>query len=399
MKRSVQTALLGGAALVLAGLSPARAGLTDWSVTPFETDIGEAQFTLGGDANGAVFTNDQPGFPGLDTTGATGALRLFPKLERSYDSGLTIGLHASILAARDPLATDRYGGDVFEKSYGTLQTGLGTVELGDVDGAAYRLAISGPKVDEKVSLDDPEITFFRDPVTGRAFDRTFTVATEVGGSLNFAKLSYYTPRLFGVQLAGSFTPSENREVVPFISKGPHVPDRQQNIWELAANYSDYFGPVSLGAYAGVSMGHDAAKTAGHEGLTDWAFGTEADYDVNDDLKLAVGGAYRQSNAYTFGINSVLAHGATRALHLSTTATYQSWIAGGELIDGDADGSLGAATVGVHGYGASVGYVINTNLQLTAGWQQLRYARNIGAFYNGLPVIKMNAEYLHLDFHV
>src|SRR5271165_1634459 len=144
------------------------------------------------------------------------------------------------------------------------------------------------------------------------------------------------------------------------------------------------------------MGHDAAKTIGHEGLTDWALGTEADYDVNDDIKLAVGGAYRQSNADVFGINGVLANGTTRALHASTTVTYDSWIAGAELTNGNADGSLGAPTVGVHGYGASVGYVINTNLQLTAGWQQLRYARSAGAFYNGLPAIKMNAEYLHLD---
>ena len=399
MNRTASTALLGGAALLLAAAGPAQAGLTDWSVTPLVSDVGEAQFSLGGDANGALFTSDQPGFPGLNTDGASGALRFFPKLERSYDSGLTIGLHAAILAAHDPLATDRYGGQVFEKTFGMLQTGLGTVELGQTDGAAYRLAIAGPKVDEKVSLDDPEMTFFRDPVSGRAFDRIFTVATVVGGSLNYAKFSYYSPRLFGVQLAGSFTPSEGRDVLPFISGGPHVPDRQRNIWEMAANYSDYFGPISLGAYAGLSMGHDAAKTAGHEGLTDWALGTEADYDVNDDIKLALGGAYRESNAYAFGINSVLANGTTRAMHLSSTVTYDSWIAGAELTGGSAEGSLGAPTVGGPGYGASVGYVINTNRQLTAGWQQLRYARSAGAFYNGLPVIKMNAEYLHLDFHV
>lgn len=385
--------------MLAAGTGPAQASLTDWSVAPFTASLGDMDLTVGGDANGAVFGNDQPGFPGLDTSGVTGALRFFPRLERTYDSGLVLGVHTSILAYHDALSNDRYGGDVFEKVYGSVQTGLGSVEVGQTDGASYKLAISGPKVDEKLSLDDPEMTFFRDPLTGRAFDQQFTVATPVGASLNFAKLSYYTPRLFGIELGASFTPSEGKDVLPFVSAGPHVPNRQKYIWEFAGNYTNDFGPVTLGAYGALSMGHNDAKTIGHEGLTDWGFGTAADWNINDDWKLSVGAAYRDSNAYTFAINNVLASGSTRAVHASASLTYGSWIAGGETIDGDADGSAGFPTLGVHGYQASLAYVINSNVQVTAGWQQLRYARDAGVFYNGLPVIKMNAEYLHLDFHV
>jgi hypothetical protein len=399
MSRTLKILLLAGTGLVSAGISPATASLTDWSVAPWTVKVGDADFRLGGHAYGAAFGNDQAGFPGLDTNGVTGALRFYPRLERSYDSGLVLGLHASILAYRDRLTNDRYGGDVFEKFYGAMQTGLGTVELGNVDGAGYKLAVSGPKVDEHLSLDDPQITFFRDPLTGHAFDEVFTVATPAGASLNFAKLSYYSPRLFGVEIGASFTPSESKDVLPFISAGPHVPNRQRYIWEFAANYTDYLGPVSLGAYGSISMGHNDMRTIGHEGLTDWALGTAADWSVNDDWKLSAGVAYRESNAYAFTINNVLAAGTTRAVHTSATATYNSWIAGVELIQGDADGSAGLPTLGVHGYQASIGYVINSNLQLTAGWQQLRYGRDAGVFYNGLPVIKMNAEYLHLDFHV
>jgi hypothetical protein len=399
MSRTLKILLLAGAGLASAGISPAAASLTDWSVAPWVARIGDYDFRLGGDAYGAVFGNDQPGFPGLDTSGVTGALRFYPRFERSYDSGLVLGLHASILAYRDRFTNDRYGGDVFEKFYGAAQTGLGTVELGNVDGAGYKLGVSGPKVDEHLSLDDPQVTFFRNPLTGRALDEIFTVATPVGASLNYAKLSYYSPRLFGVELGASFTPSESKDVIPFVSAGPHVPNRQRYIWEFAANYTDYLGPVSLGAYGAVSMAHNDARTIGHEGLTDWALGTAADWSINDDWKLSAGVAYRESNAYAFMINNVLAAGTTRAVHASTTATYGSWIAGAELIQGDADGSVGLPTLGVHGYQASIGYVINSNLQLTAGWQQLRYGQNAGVFYNGLPVIKMNAEYLHLDFHV
>ena len=399
MKRHAMTVLVAGAGFCAASCGAAHASLTDWNVTPLETSVGQADFRLGGDANGAAFGNDQPAAPGLDTSGVTGALRFYPALERSYDSGLTIGLHASVLAFHDRLSNDRYGGQVFEKVYGRVETGLGTIELGKTDGPAFELGVAGPKVDEKVSLDDPEMTFFRNPVTGRAFNEIFRIQTAVGSSLNYTKLSYFSPRLFGVELAAAFTPSEGRDVVPFISSGPHVADRQKNIWELAANYTDDFGPVSLGAYGALAMAHDAAKTAGHHGLTDWGLGTAADWNLNDDLKLSAGAAWRETNAYAFNINQVLAAGSTRALHTSVSATYQSWIAGAELINGSADGSLGAPTLSVHGYQASLGYVINSNLQLTGGWQQLRYGRSSGAFYNGLSAIKMNAGYLHFDFHV
>src|SRR5215467_8365485 len=105
----------------------AEADVTDWSVSPLSVRLSNLEFRLGGDANGAVFTNDQPGFPNLDTTGVTGAFRFFPSLERDYDSGLIVALKGSILAFHDRLSNDRYGGDVFEKGYFSVQSGLGTI--------------------------------------------------------------------------------------------------------------------------------------------------------------------------------------------------------------------------------------------------------------------------------
>ena len=50
-----------------------------------------------------------------------------PRLHRDYDSGLVLGLDAT-LAVSDPLSHGRYGGDFFEKLYGEARTGLGRVE-------------------------------------------------------------------------------------------------------------------------------------------------------------------------------------------------------------------------------------------------------------------------------
>lgn len=383
------------AALSLAGLAlawgAAKADLGDWSVTPYSTDLGNAQFTLGGQAIGSAFAGDQ--------SGATGALRLNPRIERDYDSGLVLDLKATILAAHDPLAAGRYGGEVFEKVIGEMQTGLGRVQIGQSDGAAHAMSISGPKVDEDISIDDPQMTFFHDPSSHRALIAPFTLRSEVAASSNFAKLTYLSPTLFGVQIGASFTPSEGREVIPFLHEGPQVADRQSAIWEGAVRYSDYFGALGLSAYGGFSVGHDERKTPGHAGLSEWALGVRADYDVNDDIKISLGGAFRQSNAYAFDINSVAAQGTTRALHASAEITDGPWLAGLELGNGDADATPGSPALGLHAYQASIGYVLNANMQITTGWQRIDYARSSGSFFNGAPRLGLDAGFLHLNFHV
>ena len=166
-----------------------------------------------------------------------------PRLHRDYDSGLSLGLDAT-LAVSDPLSRGRYDGDVFEKVLARSRTGLGRVEIGLTDGAGYALAVGGPKVDAQVSLDDPQTTFFRDPDTNGAVIDMFALRTEVGASSNYAKFAYVSPALFGAQLALSFTPSQGKNVLPFLTAGPHVPGRQADIWEAGLRYSDDFGPVT-----------------------------------------------------------------------------------------------------------------------------------------------------------
>ncbi|MDE1938354.1 MAG: hypothetical protein KGI68_04990 [Alphaproteobacteria bacterium] len=392
-------------AYLLAGLAgflaaPAMAsGLGDWNIDPYTHDVGNLSLTIGGTAQGTAFAAHQPTAAGIDKTSATGALAITTALERDYDSGLALSLKGAFEAYHDKLSGDNYGDNFVQKVYGVAQTGLGRVELGMTDGAAYALAVTGPVVDDATSLDNPNATFFRDPTTGRAFNKVFTLNSAVESSLNYAKVSYYTPRLFGLELAASYTPSEGKDVIPFLSRGPQVSNRQKSIWEGAVSYSDYFGPFSVGFYGGLAVAHAEAKTPGHAGLTDWGVGSEIDYNINDDMKLAVGGAYRHSNTFAFDINDAQANGGTESAHLSTTLTYGPWIVGGEYGSGTADSPVSASIIGVRGVNASVGYVVNANLQATVGWQQLHYSRNAGAFYNGAPRIGMDAVFLHLKLHV
>jgi hypothetical protein len=383
------------AILSLLAATPALADdwpTNDWNVEPLSTDLGPAMFSLGGTADGALFTSD------LGGDRAAGQLRLTPAITRSYDTGLMISLEASILAAHDDLALDRYGNDVFEKAYGKLQFGLGRFEIGQTDGAAYTLAVSGPKIDPAISIDDSEVTFFRDPQTGRAFADVFALRSETGASANFAKLSYYTPKIMGFQLGLSYTPSEGKDVMPFLSAGPDMANRQNRMWEMAATYDTQLGDATAKFSGGMTMGHNEWRTPGHEGLTDWSFGAELDYPLDEDWTISAGGAYRRSNAYAFDVNEVQANQNTGALHLSTALTWNAWSAGFEYSDGTAR-AQDAPTIGARGFQAALAYTINDNWQITGGWQRFDYKRDLGTFANGGQRIDMDAGFAHLRFKV
>jgi hypothetical protein len=368
-------------------------------IGPLTGNLDAYSFTLGGEAQGTLMAPDQPSAPGFTKNWATGAADLNFRVERDYDSGLSLALKSSFEVARDKLSYDNYGGDLVQKVYLQALTGLGRVEVGMTDGAAYALSVTGPVVDDVTSLDNANASFFLDSSSHQAFTRVFGLGSAAEASLNYAKLSYYTPRLFGVQLAFSYTPSEGKEVIPFLNNGPDLANRQKSIWEGALSYSESFGRTSVGLYGGFSFGHGTRKTPGHAGLTEWALGSEIDYELSDELKFAVGGGYRRSNSFAFDIYDVRTSGITESGHLSSTLTWKSWILGAEYGSGTADGGAFGPKIGVRGLQASLGYVINDNWQVTAGWQHLRYSRDTGAFYDGSQRIGLNAAFLHLKLHV
>jgi hypothetical protein len=380
---------------LLAFSAPALADPADWtanwSLAPFQASVGDAQLDMGALASGAVFGGT------ATHQNASGVLKLMPRLHRDYDSGLSIGLNATLTASA-PLSRGRYNGDFVEKAYGEIRTGLGRVEIGQTDGAAYALALGGPKVDDQVSLDNPQTSFFRDPSTGRAFTDAFALRTQIGASSNDAKFAYVSPALFGAQLALSFTPNMAKDGLPFLHAGPHVPGRQAAIWEAGLRYSADVGPVTLSSYAGGAFGRAEHKLPGQEGVSDIGAGLRADYPVNDDVSLSLGGAYRQSNAHAFDPVQSWQGATTNAASLSASLINGSWIFGVEAGNGAADKVAALPRLGLHGYQASVGYVVNSGMQLTAGWQRLTYNRSSGAFYNGGPRIAMDAAFLHLNLH-
>jgi hypothetical protein len=364
-----------------------------WAQTlaPPSWPVGDAELRLAGDASGALFGPDQPGWSGAQVSGV---LRAMPQLRRDYDSGLSLALNGTFAAA-DPLSRGRYDGDAIERLAGAARTGLGTVEVGLTDGAGYGLAVTGPRVDPGVSLDDPRTSFYRDPVTHRAVTDMFALRTEVGASGNYAKFAYTSPALFGFQLALSFTPTEGKQL-PFLNAGPHLPGRQADIWEGALRYEDEIGPVSLSAYGALAEGRGEHKLPGQEGVSDLGTGLNADYPLDEETTVSLGGAFRQSNAYGFDINQTWQAGTTRVGHISGGVTHDAWSAGLEYGTGTADAVAALPRLGLAGWEASLGYKLSDSISASTGWQHLAYSRSAGVFFNGAPQLKLEAVFLHLN---
>jgi len=391
------TAMLSVAVWAGLAVGPARAGISDWSVSPLDLELGDGwTATFGGEANLTGYSAHQQG--GIDRDGATASVYLDQRLEKLFDNGWRVGVKTTLNAYHDVLSGDNYGNDFFQKAYLFVQTPYGRVELGQQDGAAYKMAVTGPLVASEAAIDDANIGFFRDPATGGAMNGFFNVRTGVFATYNAAKISYYSPRLFGVQIGASYTPHLVKDAIPFVSSGPHAADRQDNLFEGAVNYTGYFGRASLGAYAGFAAGHNAQRTMGHDDVLDWAMGGEADYDLGD-ATLAMGGAWHESNGYTLDPGSAFSRGTTHAVHASARLTAGSWLFGLEYSQGVADAEAAMPKLDITGYEANVAYVINSNLQLTGGWQNQRFTRSTGVFYNGRPEAGMDAGFLYLQFHV
>ena len=331
-----------------------------------------------------------PAISGLyENTRVSGLAGANIRAQRILDNGVVLGAGGDFLLYRDEQSGDNYDSDTVELLYLFAQTGFGRVGIGQQDGAAYSLALVGPAVDEQANLENRNISLFRNPVTGRDFGEFFTQVTAVQSSSNFAKIDYVSPRLFGVQIGASFTPETVRTPLPWTGNPENDPDRQQNIWELGANYTGYFSDVAVGLSAGYARGAQRNATVSGSDLYDWALGAQFAYMLSD-VKLSIGGAYRDTNSYLLDVDQVLDGAKTHAVHLSTTVERGPWRIGAEYSNADISGPVDYE---VTGYETAIGYSINDNLELTAGWQWYNYKRSTGAFYNGLPTIDMNAGFL------
>jgi hypothetical protein len=364
--------------------------------------FGNYEVRLEGFASGTLFAGSQdsgPSYPdGFDDSGATGVALASFRVQRIHDSGLITGMRANFLLAHDSLSGDNYGNNALQKIYFYVQSGIGRLEIGQQDGAAYTLGFSGPQVDPHVSLENPDSYLFRNPITRDAFNSFTREITSVQTSSNAAKISVISPRLFGVQIGASYTPDLLKGPVPYLFGNPkNGPNVQASIWEFAATYTRRLGDIDAGISAAYSRGALRNPTPGSGDIYDWAIGLQFQAEIFDDVDLSWGGGYRASSGYGFAPSTVYHNAESERVFLSAMAEMESWRLGAEYSNTYLDAAIGVPTFAVDGFQATLGYVLNDNWQLSGGWQFYNYERDIGVFYNGNSSIDMNAGFVTLGF--
>ncbi len=368
------------------------------ALDPPTWDLDGIELKLGGFATGAGYTarqSDGPVISGHDETGLTGQIRANIQAERTLDNGIQLGARANVLLLRGTLSDDRYGNDTIERVYFYGRMAYGTLEIGQQNGVGAQLGLTGPRVDPRVSLDDPDTTFFEDPSTNERFDRFFRPFSAVASSSVAAKINYLSPRLLGLQLGLSFTPELTKTPIPF-TRSDSGPNQQDSIWEAALSYQTFFDDLGIGGSIAYLQGYQDNETPGRDDLYDLAIGAQSSYTLRN-VKLSLGGGYRESNAYGFRTNLVFADGNTALWHLSFMGEDGPWRAGVEYSDGDVDGPAGRPDYAMNAYQAAIGYRVNDNLDIGAGWQWYDYDRNLGVFYNGDTAIDMDAGFITLNY--
>lgn len=386
----------------LAGMSLIAQGAVAYAqeIAPFQIGDDAAQLTVSGTAYATASAAFQPSAPNLEKNNISGAVTISAELALHPQADQTVLLESSFFPYHDRFTADNYENDFVQKVYGSWISPLGQLDIGMADGAAYSLGLTGPVVDDEISPESHNTTFFPD-VNGRhLIIDSYALNSSVETSFNYAKIVYYTPEWQGLRFGVSYAPSEGKWVIPFVDYGTRASGRQTNIWEIGGAYHTKIGPLQANFSGGAGFSHidKAEKGPDQAGLTDWALGAEFLLPLSELDTIGFGGAYHESNAFAFCITDVRKDGKTDSAHASIKYDHGNWSLGAEYSDGTAKGGNPTQNIGVRAYAAALGYRINSNWMASLGWQEMRYNANEN-FYNGSNRIHMDAVFLHLHFDV
>ena len=394
---------------------------------------GDITYEWGGQGNLSAFGIDQTQTTtsDLNSFGFAAEGKVWGKARTVTDSGIEMGVRGTLRfqSSEHEFSNDLIHGapDVIDEVWAYVQTAFGRVTIGLEDGAGDSAGIYSPTVSDVNRLDDARAFPLRNPLAGtyEAFSPNGAhIRTDLNASGDALKIIYYSPRLIGIQLSGSYTPELTRGVHDLFN-GKTEADKQHNIWELGLNYQGSLSAFDVGFYAGYVSGTNEkptsrtvpilvdklvgpvdsipsdAFTTGN--LEEWGAGAQVAWEG-----LKVGGSYRVTNIAGgggLGDGGFPSVGCARLAGCvlkdkNTTiwgagATYETgpWRVGAEYVDLQeelptfVDGGISRnLTQDATGYAGSVGYEFDENARIVAGYQHYTFDGPGGACVSsGTPV--------------
>jgi len=210
----------------------------------------------------------------------------------TLDNGMKISVQVELEAGSD---ADAAGGDKIDESYITLEGKYGKLIVGSEDNAAYLMRAAAPNA-AYTEVDDVAIPRYLKRPDGMTDN-----ITDLGFDGDANKLSYFTPKYYGVQAGVSYSPSNNSggdDTTPTGGTNSETIVKAVSFdeaWAFGLSYDHAFGPVGVLATAGytVANGRNDAASPSRSGkdASDWAFGLNLTYQG-----FTLGGAYRVVSA-------------------------------------------------------------------------------------------------------
>ncbi|MCE9523004.1 MAG: porin [Alphaproteobacteria bacterium] len=409
MKRSRQAL---AAAFLTLGVMPASADVTwDWG--------GQGSLSAYGIDQDDIATDP------LNDFGFAAEGKVWGRVKLIRDFGTEYGLRAQLRfqSSEAEFSNDFIRGapDFVDEVWAYVQTAYGRFVVGLEDGAADSAGIYSPTVSELNRIDDPRHYPLQDPLSSSftAFAPNGAhMRTDLNASGDAFKVIYYSPRLIGVQLSGSYTPELSRGLNDLFS-GSDQFDQQSNIWEVGASYQGALSGFDVGLYGGYVSGSNERETVGKTltvraarlsngvptnftstaftpgDLEEWGAGAQVAYEG-----LKVGGSYRVTNiAGAAGLadqavgspsvgcsviaGCVLPDANTTVWGAGVTYETGPWRFGVNYVDLEEelpsfiDNSTGPnitrnLTQDAQGYTGQVGYEFDENVQIVFGYQHYEF---------------------------
>jgi hypothetical protein len=285
----MQRALLAGTALAAVGILAAGPAVAEDK--PISMSVGGYFYAYYAYAS----QDDGAGEPGYQrrSHGLFREAEVFFNGRTKLDNGLIVAVEVQ-LEAEDC-------NDQIDESYIYFESKYGRLQIGSDDSAPEKMYYGAPSVAAGLGVTDPTFGFFN----GGAGSALIVSDAQPGNiSGDREKLSYFTPRFSGFQVGLSYTPEgcEEGDVAAYASRcggsyrgmvaeGASAPaNTLQDIVEIAANYVNKFGDVSVAAFGSYGRGDTQNPGVGREDRTEWGLGAQLGY-----AGFSVGGAYRRDD--------------------------------------------------------------------------------------------------------
>lgn len=405
-------------------------------VGPASADVA---FDWGGQGNLSGFGIDQDDIPGGDVNnfGFAAEGKVWGRAKSITDSGVEFGIRAQLRfqSSEHEFSNDDIRGapDFVDEVWAYVQTAFGRFTIGLEDGAGDSSGIYSPTVSEINRIDDPRAYVLQDPRQSsfEAFEPNGAhMRTDLNASGDAFKVIYYSPRIIGVQLTGSYMPELTRGLNDLFDSKDQF-DQQSDIWEVGVNYQGSLSSFDVGFYAAYVSGTNERETIGKtlpviaarlsdgapttftsiaftpDDLEEWGAGLQVAYEG-----LKVGGSYRSTNiaggagladqaiAPSLSVGCSAIAGCvlpdSRTTIWAAGVTYETgpWRFGANYIDLEEelpafiDTSVLSTprrelTQDAQGWSGTVGYEVDDNLSFALGYQHYNFDGPAGVCLTGV----------------